>query len=335
MRISFIIPCYNVSQTVRRCLDSIYSLGLQEDEFEVIAVNDASTDDTLQILRKYTQDHANLVVLNHLVNRNLGAARNTGLAVARGECIAFVDGDDEAKPGIVDALRRMEEKNLDMVAMRVERVVETGEIRSVLSLPYVSDEVFEGTRLMTEHPYWISAVWGYLYRRAFLVQVQYPFAEGLYYEDSDFVYRHLYYTRQMAYCDGLSYQQNQTLGSITNSFSFNNVVGYTLLGTRMLALYEEIEDKTRPYAYSVLEGGSYNMNAGLRKLLRLQSVRDVRTVFNHLDVHFDRKSLLSNKESSHHWTFWTRLCLKHRYLATAIAGMVVSLPILQGWLRRL
>jgi len=51
MRLSFIIPCYNASKTVRRCLDSIYALGLQEEEFEVIAVNDASTDDTLPIIR--------------------------------------------------------------------------------------------------------------------------------------------------------------------------------------------------------------------------------------------------------------------------------------------
>ena len=92
MRISFIIPCYNVSKMVLRCLDSIYALGLSESEFEVVAVNDASTDDTLQIVRDYSERHPNLVVVNHLVNRNIGAARNSGLAVVKGNFIAFVDG---------------------------------------------------------------------------------------------------------------------------------------------------------------------------------------------------------------------------------------------------
>ena len=94
MLVSFIVPCYYVSRWVTRCLDSIYALDILEDEFEVIMVDDASTDVTLKILEKYASQYHNLTVIRHLVNRNLGAACNTGLATAKGRFISHVDSDD-------------------------------------------------------------------------------------------------------------------------------------------------------------------------------------------------------------------------------------------------
>ena len=297
-------------------------------------MNDASTDDTLQILREYAQDHANLVVLNHLVNRNLGAARNTGLAVARGECIAYVDSDDEVKPGIVDALKRMEEENLDMVAMRVEHMSAAGAIIREKYLPYGSEEVFQGIRLMTEHPFWMTAVWGYLYRRAFLERVAYPFVEGFYQEDGDFVNRHLYHSERMAYVDASCYLFHVTPGSINSSFSVQNAAGFILLGSRYIALYEHIEDKSQPFAQSMLEGGGIYIKNTFRKLMRLKSVEEIKSVYNLIDTRIDRKRLSAYHEPAYCWKGWTRICLRHRYLATMIAGAVVSMPWLQASLRR-
>lgn len=84
MRLSLIIPCYNSAATIRRCLNSVYALPLQESEFEVIVVNDGSTDETGRLVEEFGTAHPNLTQIRHLVNRNLGAARNTGLAVAKG-----------------------------------------------------------------------------------------------------------------------------------------------------------------------------------------------------------------------------------------------------------
>ena len=322
MRLSFIIPCYNVSKTVRRCLESIYGLGLQEDEFEVIAVNDASTDDTLQILREYAQKHANLVVLNHLVNRNLGAARNTGLAVARGECIAFVDSDDEVKPGIVDAMKRMEKNKLDMVVMRVEIFPETGESAVQRSLPYGPEEVFEGKRLMMEHPFWMTQVWVNLYRRSFLEEVNYPFVEGLFMEDTDFVNTHLYRAGRVAYCDQCGYRYHETPGSITRTRGYRQLAGDILMGTRVLALYERMEDKASPWARSVLEVGGNSLTKCFRQLVRQPSVAEVRAVYNTIDTRVDRKAFLPYVQPTSFWNTWTRFCLKHRNMATGIARVV-------------
>jgi glycosyltransferase involved in cell wall biosynthesis len=335
MLLSLIIPCYNSSATIRRCLDSIYALPLEESEFEVIIVDDASTDGTGSMVGDYGKAHANLTLIRHLVNRNLGAARNTGLVAAKGDYIAFVDSDDEVAPGVLSALKMMEERELDMVAMREDRLSETGELIKTWSLPYAYAEVFQGTRLMTEHPYWRTTVWSYLYRRSFLEKVQYPFVEGLYYEDSDYVNRHLYHASRMSYCDDLSYRQHRTPGSIVNTFSFKTLTGYILMGTRMLSLYAHVEDKMQHYAHSILEGGMYNISVGFRKMMLLSTVNEIRTVYNVLDAHVDRKSVLSSAESIRRWPIWTHVCLKHRYIATFIAGTVVSVPMLKRILRRL
>ena len=204
IRLSIIIPCYNSAKTIIRCLDSIYSLPLPESDFEVIAVNDGSTDETQNLLEEYARHHTQLTVIRHLVNRNLGAARNTGLSAARGRAIAFVDSDDEIMPPIVKALSRMENKGLDLVAMSIEKV--DGSQTSTQTLPYSPEEVFSGIRLQEVHPFWGTAVWSYLFSKALIDRVHYPFVEGAFFEDADYVYNHLYHAEKVSYCEECSYR---------------------------------------------------------------------------------------------------------------------------------
>ena len=94
LKLSYILPCYNVERYIADCLDSIYSQDLSEDEFEVICVNDCSTDGTRSIIAKFVEIHDNLQLIDHKQNLTAGGARNTGISVARGEYIWFVDPDD-------------------------------------------------------------------------------------------------------------------------------------------------------------------------------------------------------------------------------------------------
>ena len=324
MRLSTIIPCYNSAATIRRCLDSVYALPLQDSEFEVIVVNDGSTDETGEIVVEYGASRANLTLIRHIVNRNLGAARNTGLAVAKGNCIAFVDSDDEVGYGLVSALRILEEKELDMVAMRVEKVKEDGTRTEDLTLPYLPDEVFTGVKLQEEHPFWCSAVWGYIYSRSFIDSVNYPFAEGVFYEDSDYICSHLKYAKRISYSDESGYRVFSNPTAITRSFSASHAFGYAYLGFRMLTLYEGLEDKASSFAKTILEGGSYNLWSAFCRVPCLRSALDVIHFYNLLDSHVNRKWVLRYRQPVQYWTFWTRFCLKHRMAATSVAACVIS-----------
>ena len=103
-KLSVIIPVYNQQRYITECLDSIYNQkGL---DFEVIAVDDGSTDGTLKILREYEKAHPHMTVLTQ-ENKSAGAARNYGLSVAVGELVLFMDSDDFLEDGAFEVIDRI------------------------------------------------------------------------------------------------------------------------------------------------------------------------------------------------------------------------------------
>lgn len=107
LKLSFILPCYNVERYIADCLNSIYVQDLSEDEFEVICVNDCSTDGTRNEIVEIQKQHSNLVLLDQPKNMYSGVARNRGLEVAKGDYIWFVDSDDMVKPNVAIHLLEM------------------------------------------------------------------------------------------------------------------------------------------------------------------------------------------------------------------------------------
>lgn len=94
MKLSVIVPVYNVELFLSRCLDSILRQGMEVGEYEVICVNDGSPDNSAQILANYQAKHPDIFRVVTQENQGLGDARNTGTALARGEYVAYVDSDD-------------------------------------------------------------------------------------------------------------------------------------------------------------------------------------------------------------------------------------------------
>ena len=101
MKLSIIIPIYNVEDTLRRCLESV--LGQMDDRMEVIIVDDGSTDTSGQIAEQMTAGRTDCRLIRQ-ANKGLSAARNAGIEVATGEYITFVDSDDFVAEGTYSAL---------------------------------------------------------------------------------------------------------------------------------------------------------------------------------------------------------------------------------------
>lgn len=95
VKFSIILPCYNVSKYIRRGLDSIIKQTLQD--WEAVLVDDGSTDDTGRLCDEYAEKDSRFHVI-HTENRGVSAARNTGIDVAKGELLYFMDPDDWAEP---------------------------------------------------------------------------------------------------------------------------------------------------------------------------------------------------------------------------------------------
>ena len=92
MKLSIIIPVYNTEQTLEKCVDSVLQSSL--NNFEIILVNDGSTDNSANICESYKNNYPEQVLVIHQKNQGLSAARNAGLGIAKGQYITFVDSDD-------------------------------------------------------------------------------------------------------------------------------------------------------------------------------------------------------------------------------------------------
>ena len=93
--ISVIVPCYNVEKLIDRCLKSLTNQTLDKNLYEIIVINDASEDGTLDKLVEWEKKYPSLIsVITYDENQRQGGARNEGIGIARGEYLAFVDSDD-------------------------------------------------------------------------------------------------------------------------------------------------------------------------------------------------------------------------------------------------
>lgn len=145
-KISIIIPAYNVAGYLETCLDSILAQSFQE--FEVILVDDGSTDGTSRICDEYeARDHRITVI--HKNNEGVSIARNTGIAVARGKYFLFFDGDDFVEPYTCEELYRLiEEKKVDMIIYGYHRYRD-GKIFET-SYPIFSEGYYQGEKIIEE-----------------------------------------------------------------------------------------------------------------------------------------------------------------------------------------
>lgn len=114
-KLSIIIPCYNCAGTLKEAVDSVYTQNLIEP-FEIVMVNDHSTDRTLEVMGELARTHTEIRYFSHEKNRGGGATRNTAIKSADGELIFVLDGDDILPPGMLKRLMEtLQEKKSDGV----------------------------------------------------------------------------------------------------------------------------------------------------------------------------------------------------------------------------
>ncbi len=103
LKVSAVVAVYNVEAYLNKCLDSIAKQTMNKDEFEVIIINDGSTDGSCNIAESYVEKYSNFRLIEQ-ENSGLSSARNTGLDCADGEYIVFIDGDDFLEPSYLEEL---------------------------------------------------------------------------------------------------------------------------------------------------------------------------------------------------------------------------------------
>ena len=176
-KISLIIPAYNVDKYLEKCLDSVLEQTFQD--YEVILVNDGSTDNTLYIGEKYRKKDSRIRLISQQ-NQGLGAARNIGICASAGSCISFLDADDWLDNKCLERMVEVQEKTGSEIVV-VENVrfnTKTGTYtfttgRDAYVCTFTPKEWFTGDR---QRPYniYFNTAWGKLYDRKLFSTLRYP-----------------------------------------------------------------------------------------------------------------------------------------------------------------
>lgn len=222
MRLSIIIPVYNVEKYVAQCLDSVLNQGLDAKDHEIIVVNDGSPDGSLKIVEGYAKKHDHIKVISK-ENGGLSSARNCGMEHAIGKYIYFLDSDDFLIPNCLNTIvDTCEHHDLNVLTFLSERFSSSSpkddailkEIKPKISLGDIKlSEIVSGEDYLANLPYRNEA-WWYVINREFLESLEIKFEEGRYLEDAAFTLGMFLEAKKMAHLNLDAHRYRDAPGSI-------------------------------------------------------------------------------------------------------------------------
>ena len=190
--LSIIVPLYNSSKWLPKCLNSLLNQDIPAEAYEILLINDGSPDDSKTIADEYAADHNNIRVFSK-ENGGTSSARNVGIRNAEGKYLYFVDPDDYILESSLNTiLLIMEEKDLDVLRFGYTEVDEQGiPTRSCKhpEQPDYSSKVMDGFSFMAERLGTACFVWTYLFRTALIQENQLYFDEKAYIDDTPWLPR--------------------------------------------------------------------------------------------------------------------------------------------------
>lgn len=209
MLISFIVPVYNVERYLSTCLDSILNQGLDKDDFEIILVEDCSTDGSLQICKDYSCKYENIILIENDKNIGLGLTRNKGMAYAKGEYVHFVDSDDYLYPNSIQKL-------LSLDIIRYSPDIVRFRYSSKTNISYGENKItFKDNynECCSQSPYF--SVWLYWFKRTFLIENNLYSTDKRTAQDAIFTYSALSLNPFIIFVSTIVYYYRQRSGQIS------------------------------------------------------------------------------------------------------------------------
>ena len=264
MDLSLIIPAYNVEAFVGPCLDSIYDGNPDLASFEVIVVNDGSTDGTAAVIDRYARQYGNLTVISQ-ENQGLSMARMNGLAKAQGDYVWFVDSDDYlADHAIKDLLPLISTPDAPPVIMTP--ILRQNNRSGTLWPDYELDapRLMNGPDILLDKRFPSWSAYRFMIQRSLFQNEWLRFPPGLLHEDEYFGAVLLMIATQVLVYDKDLYKHRIRPGSIMQTISirssYDYLSNYALLKAFSKTLPDNLKDRFQrhiqrllPYSYTVNE----------------------------------------------------------------------------------
>jgi glycosyltransferase involved in cell wall biosynthesis len=258
--VSIILPVFNVKPYLTECLESIANQTYYN--FELIAVNDGSTDDSLALLEQYAQKDGRIKIISQ-DNKGLSGARNTGLMHAKGHYIFFVDSDDYVAPELVEyGVASFKRYDADLVLFNHTTFDEATGVRQHKIKPLKEDLMSNrallkaGNELKSDT---FFPVWLYAYRNDFLKLSSLRFYEGILHEDILFTPTALSYANKVAILPECLYIYRKRAGSITTNpeKAQQSLKDHIFIANQLYLLSENTKDVELQMALNQLVASRY------------------------------------------------------------------------------
>ena len=248
IKVSIIVPVYNAEGYLRDCLSSLVTQD--NDSFEIICINDGSTDKSIDILNEFSSKYTNIIVLHNEINRGLSFSRNRGISASRGEYLLFVDSDDwlTDKNVVTILYNKANDKGLDLLRFNLNTDQDVME-----------REIYEAGKklfsyLICNDIYKWESVRNFV-RRDFLYDKKIFFDEEIYgCEDILFSTKCIWNVEKAGEIPNVFYYYNRHEGSITrSSVTSKNVEGLLRVINAIYTLFaESINDEHKYYLINLL-----------------------------------------------------------------------------------
>ena len=289
MKVSFILPCYNVAPYIGRCLDSIEHQDMPQAEYEVICVDDCSIDNTVDVIKEYQKRYSNIQLICHKENKTAGGARNTGMDAAKGEYIWFVDPDDAVAENVIAMLYSTAKNNvLDILFFNKKVHVEKGDSIQVSELPEVTNAMggqeFFLEYFSKKHMAQITSVWRELFKTDFLRSHLIRFPEIRSSQDVPFAWKSFLLADRVMTCNEAAYdhfrRENSTTGS-AGKYKAKNVMSSSLLYAEELEKIVNAISMDEILKEDIIFGMKNAINENSRKVIHM-SVKEQRLFFDEM-----------------------------------------------------
>lgn len=241
IKLSIIIPIYNVEKYIRECLLSVFRQGLSTDDFEVILVNDGTPDNSMGIIKDIIDSHDNIKVVNQN-NQGVSVARNAGLHIANGEYVYFMDSDDLlVDNGLSTLLPNALALSPDILMADYCKYNDGEKVEHLIhNEQHYSDIMKTGEQAFVEDlsPY-SCYIWLMLIKRLFLVQQAIEF-KPFWYEDTLFCQECFMKSKTVLKTDFQLYVYRLRSGSFTSSMNLKKMLDLNSCLSSLVKLNETV-----------------------------------------------------------------------------------------------
>jgi glycosyltransferase involved in cell wall biosynthesis len=279
MFISVIIPVYNVEQYLHDCLDSVVAQSYSD--YEIICVNDGSTDGSLEILCEYQKKYSKIIVITQQ-NKGLSGARNAGIEAAKGDYLFFLDSDDWIEPTTIEILA-MKQNGEDLLCFNGRRVFENGETEEPDA--GISDSQLSGWDYYTKYAllprkfHFVCTVLR-LYRREYVLKNNLFFEEGIYHEDNLFTPIACYYAQLVKVIPDCLYNYRIRVGSIMQTDNLKKLYDMIVVANKLSDFFIPIKDINKRQLYREIAGEYFSSYLPEKKKLFGKKDKIIRKLIN-------------------------------------------------------